>query len=290
VRRWLFALLFANVTLWAAVFFPLLPVRWIRYDAAEGRALARIRAAVPPNAQVLSSQGAVGGFAMRRLVFYDATALPTLAYPTETHVILTPYAGINAPSSTEVAVELGWFLFSLHAQLVSHDHDVWYLRAAPVRWSTVSIPAFDRGPIPAWALQLDGATAVLGASAGASYADVEGARGLVVSRAYVFRPPGAYHAAIDYTSDGPLAIEVYEPDTRAFIARRVLPARRVRGADGVDVQVGPDTPDPLEVQAGIGPFRYTPVASRPGQAYFEVRVYSAGGVHARIYDVDITPE
>ena len=278
-----------NTCVWAAVFFPLLPARWVRMDAAQGAELRRIYTQTPPTNQVLVTQGSVGLFAARQDVLPTLEMLWGVGQPVPTDIVLTPYTGINYQTPTETAGQLRYWIYLHHARVLSHRQNIWHLRIPRYDIKTMQIGGLNFDDVPAWALRSEIGSAVLNATSESSYIEATESAGLVVDGGYAYRAPGGYRLSVRYSSSVPLIFEVFEPYGHRFIVREALRAHPSEQTSTVNVFLRPFFPSPEDVQAGRGPIHFTAVAVHAGQGDFELRIYKPKGGWAKVYGFTIRP-
>jgi hypothetical protein len=109
-----------------------------------------------------------------------------------------------------------------------------------------------------------------------------GAKGYILHGDYIRQPSGHYQAVVTMASHGPLTVQVWDADRRELLGSRRVPATGTSAPVVVPYVAPPQAPRPNSTGSGL--FRIIPV-SQPPNDQIEVRVYSAGGVVAKVATV-----
>lgn len=272
---------------WAIVWGPQTPGEWLRVSAPTAATLTGIETRIPASAEVIASQGVVGRFSGRRLVYpfglyQDVRALPVQG---ETWFVVTPTAGIEGASVATSMAFIGELAGPLHATLVTHANGVWAFRWTPppgVREITVPDGS---APLPAWTSAGAAGQAVTAGPVSGWRVSATGAKGYVADGMEWQEPPGSYRATVALSAAGPVNVEVWDDTTDTLVARRTIPA-----TDGIQQVAMPvDAPNGPNATAfsGWGPFRAEFRPPPVGQR-LEVRVWSPGGFAVSVYSADLT--
>ena len=272
---------------WAIVWGPQVPGDWLRVSAPAAATLTGIESRIPASAEVIASQGVVGRFSGRRLVYpFGLTPdVGALLVQGETWFVLTPTAGIEGASVATSMAFIGELAGPLHATLVTHANGVWAFRWTPppgVREITVPDGS---APLPAWASAGAAGQAVTAGSVSGWRVSATGAKGYVADGMEWQEPPGSYRATVALSAAGPVDVEVWDDTTDTLVARRTIPA-----TDGIQqVTIPVDAPQAPNATAfsGWGPFRAEFRPPPVGQR-LEVRVWSPGGFAVSVYSADLT--
>lgn len=270
---------------WAAVWGPQTPGQWLRIPSSTAATLSSISARIPASAEVIVSQGELGRFSGRRLVYglYSAGVIPVQG---TTWFIITPTTGIQALSVATSITLIGELAGPLHATLVAHENGVWAFRWTPPRGTRQVIVPGGQPPLPAWAGSATAGRPVLDGAVSDWHMSASGGRGYVSDGLEWQEQPGQYLADVTLAASGPVNVEVWNDTTNTLLARRSIPA--TKGTEEVvmpaTVPAGPDA----TVYTGWWPFRAEWVPPPPGQNT-EVRVWSPGGHTVNVYSADLIP-
>ena len=271
---------------WTLVWIPQTYPHWIRVSPAAAGVLARVEAEIPPQAEVVASQGVEGRFSNRSRIYGIgfASKIPVASDPI--YFIVTPYQGIEQ-ATVNYQLGLLWFIVgTLHAKLVAASAGVWAFRWDPPpglhRITLSSLPT-----VPGWALSTaDGTPILVGPVAHWRMASGPEA-GYVVDQAYWREPPGRYVATVALASTGPATIEVWNADSGVLLARRSLTS--TNGPTDVFVDADNSRNVSPYVYSGTGPFRIDPIPPSPGNQ-LEVRVFAPADSDVSVYSVEMLPK
>jgi hypothetical protein len=272
---------------WAIVWGPQTPGEWLRVSAPTAATLTGIEARIPASAEVIASQGVVGRFSDRRLVYpFGVTDdVGAVLVQGETWFVLTPTAGIEGASVATTMAFIGELAGPLHATLVTHANGVWAFRWTPppgVR--EIAVPD-GSAPLPAWTAAGAAGLAMMSGPVSGWRMTGTGARGYVADGIQWQEPPGSYRATVTLSSARPVNVEVWDDTTDTLVARRTIPA--TDGIQQVALPVdAPHAPN-AAAYAGWGPFRAEFRPPPVGQL-LEVRVWSPGGFAVSVYNADLT--
>ncbi len=116
---------------WTVVWGSRTPGQWLRVSSASAATLAGIAARIPASAEVIASQGVVGGLSGRSDIhpIFGPGTVPVGRG--ETWFIITPLEGIETQSTASAAALIGELADVLHATLVTHANGVWAFRWRP---------------------------------------------------------------------------------------------------------------------------------------------------------------
>lgn len=289
--RWLVVLLpvvfVANVIAWAAVWLPPMKSTWVRISSSQAQTLASIERRIPPAAEVVASQGVVGRFADRSLV-YDLTGGPAHIPVKGRSVwfVVLPNAGIETQS---VSGALGTILqmARLHATPVVHSGGIYVFRwHRPPHIHVLDFPEHPR-VVPAWAIPGRAGALVMNGPVSAWHTASNGKEGYIVAGDYWKGPRGRYVAGVAMASDTPTYLEVWNTNGNQLVARQEVPSTNGR-IQKVSVPFPVTTAHPNRTSyPGWGPFSIEPVAGPPGQTY-EVRVWTPAGGVADVYSASLS--
>ena len=271
---------------WAAVWGPQTPGQWLKVPAPAAATLASIAARIPASAEVIASQGVVGGFSGRADLYSLAGAERIPLNGGETWFVITPQVGIEIQNTASAMALLGQLAGVFHATLVVHAHGVWAFRWRPppsIRTVTVlHMPS----QLPAWAVPGVAGRDVLTGPAGGWHVTSAGAQGYVSDGLAWQEPAGNYQASVTLSATGPVNVEVWNDTGNTLLARRSVPG--TNGVESVAMAVNAGTAYHATIYSGWGPFRADFVPPPPGQR-LEIRVWSPGGETVNVYRAELGP-
>jgi predicted membrane protein DUF2079 len=277
----------AQALTWAAVFMPKVPGEWLRVPAGAVSTLSAVQPMIPPDAEVIASQGISGRFSNRTNIFpiMGAGSIPVHG---ETWFIIAPIAGIEIESTAAAMAFIGQLAGPLRATLVTQANGVWVFRWKPPAGTTaINLPSGST-PIPAWASAGAAGRPDLAGPAVTWRAAATGAEGYVADQLEWRVPTGRYVADVRLATSGPVNVEVWN-DTGSpavlLTRRTVLPSG---GALQVTVPVDARTAYHDDLFSGLGPFHAEFNAPPPGQR-LEVRVWSPGNTQVDVYGAVLIP-
>jgi hypothetical protein len=280
----LVSLLAAQAIGWAVVWGPVTLSEWLRVPGSTAATLAGIEARIPASAEVIASQGVVGAFSSRVLV-YGLSGPGTFPLHGQTWFVLTPYEGVETLNPASTQALLGELAGPLHATLVTQANGVWaFLLTPPPGVQQITVPD-GSSPLPAWTAAGVAGLPVLAGQVSGWHVTATGAKGYVADGIEWLEQPGLYSAEVTLSAAGPVNVEVWDDTSDTLLARRMIP--QTSGTQQVVIPVvAPDAPN-ATVYSGWGPFRANFVSPPPGQR-LEVRVWSPGGAAVNVYSADLT--
>jgi hypothetical protein len=277
----------AQALTWAAVFMPRIPGQWLRMPAGTVATLSAVQAMIPPDAEVIASQGISGRFSSRADIF-PIMAAGSIPIHGETWFVIAPIAGIEIESSAAAMAFIGELAGPLGATLVTQANGVWVFHWNPPAGTTsVSLPVA-LAPIPAWASAGAAGRPDLSGPASTWRAVATGAGGYVADQLEWRAPTGRYVADVTLATSGPVNVEVWNDTGNPAV---LLSRRTVLASGGplqVTVPVNARTAYRDELFSGLGPFHAEFNAPPPGQR-LEVRVWSPGNTQVDVYGAELIP-
>jgi hypothetical protein len=283
--KWIIALFAANAVAWALVWIPQVPVAWLRVSAPQAAVLSRLERQIPQSDQLVVSQGVVGRFADRTLI-YDLDG-GTNTIPVTGHTvwfIITPNFGIEDQEVNSAQGAIGALADRLHAKLIVAKHGVWafrWERPANVHQLVFpklvpSIPAF-MAPGRAGRTSFEGPPSQWSVRA-------TGRRGYIVSSDYWQRSGGPFILHVNLSTETTVYVEVWDNNAKRLVARVEVPPTLKRATVFVPFSV--PSPNPIGAYPGFGQFHIQPVPPIPGQA-LEIRVWTPGGALGSVYQLGL---
>lgn len=269
---------------WAFVWLPRYPATWLHVTPDGGDAISSILRSVPSNAEVVASNGIVGRFSGRKLVYAllgMPDRVPLRGRPV--YFVLSPRQGIEMPVQETDAV-LKQVVSSLRARLVYYAAGIWEFRWQPPRGQNSVVLQARGGSVPAWALAGPSGVSIAVGPARTWRTASDGQTGYVVDHDYWYLAKGDYEANVEISCNGGGDVEVWNAYHNTLLARR-----EINPTDGPSVVhipfvqplAGSDMPF-----GGVGPFSIAPVAPPLGQQ-IEVRVYAPGTTDLSVYTISI---
>lgn len=281
------AVLVGNAIVWTAVWLPEVPVQWLHVTSAAASVLAHAEDEIPASAEVVASQGVVGRFSDRLLVY--AVYSPKEVIPLrsqDTWWIVAPSVGIETKSTAQGSALVADLAGPLHADLVAYGSGVWVFHwTPPPGTGTMTIPPAT-GTSPAWLFAGTAGTPRLAGDVSSWELASNGQVGYVLSGDYWLMPPGALQASISLSCATPVRLEVWNNSGQALLAEDSIPA--TAGTETVTMPVDATHAYPKTLFEGFGPFHVAPEPPPPGN-YLEIRVWSTGVGPVDIQQITLQP-
>jgi hypothetical protein len=297
-RRWgrilatgLIAVSVLNSVGWVAVWLPTTNHTWIQVDSGAAKILSEAQQMIPPDAEVIASQGVIGRFSDRNVVF----AFPgnrNEDYPVERHeiyFIVAPFQGLEIVPVNETLDLLGNLAGPVGAKLVLHGHGIWVFKwDAPESAHTIDASAgYDEQAVPVWATRSAiGAPTFNGPSSDWTMSTTSRAGGYLLYGAYFQRTPGDYVLRVKMSSSGTANVEAWDDYANVLLGRRVVPETNRTVTVDVPVHIGESYPPPLF--RGHFLFKRNPQPPLGGQP-IEARIYLPPATTGVIYSVALLP-
>ena len=279
------ALLVAQAIGWAVVWVPQLPVHWLRVSASSAAELARIKAHIPPAAEVVVSQGVLGPFSDRVDVHALADSARTPVNRDDIWFVIAPSVGTELQTTASSMALISELADPLHATLVGHGAGVWAFRWHPPPGVHVLRIPDGSGALPGWAAAGTTGQAVTNGPTAQWHATSAGRQGYVVDQIEWLEPTGRYVARVALSGAGPVNVEVWNDNGGKLLARRTVTAAH---ETTVTIPVDATVAYHQAVYSGWGPFRATFVPPHQGQR-LEVRIWSLTNRAVDIYSASLTP-
>lgn len=264
----------ANALAWGAIWTPTLTTTWLRVSTSAAAELARADTLIPPAAEVIASQGVVGRFSDRPLVYaVDGPAEQIPLRSGDTWWVVAPSVGVEADPALLQDALLAELSGPLHARLVLHGHGVWVFHwVPPADRRSVTLPGTP-AHVPAWIFAgAAGVPVLTGRSSGWHLAST-GARGYVLSGDYWRDPRGPLLVTVTLSCTDPVNVEVWNATGNVLLARRDVPPSG--GTEAVALRADAARRFPHHIFRGWGPFQAQFVAPPP-QDQLEVRIWTSG--------------
>lgn len=280
-----------NTIGWAAVWLPKVDKTWVRVDAGAAHVLDEAEHMIPADAEVIASQGVIGRFAARDVVY----AFPGNAgdvYPVSRHavyVILLPYQGIEIAPVNRTLGLLGNLAGPVGAKLVLHGYDVWVFRIdSPTASGTVDLSAgYDTTAVPVWATRSAiGHATFLGPPRDWLMSTSSRRGGYLLYGAYFRKPLGQYILRVRLSTSGAANVEAWNENADVLLGRRIT--RETNGIQIIEVPVDNSHDYPPKLDHGSFLFKEDPVLPPPGQV-IEARVYLPPASTGAVYSVQLIP-
>jgi len=267
---------------WFIVWFPRTSSQWLRTSPEAAATIARGTASIPASAQIIASHGVQGALSGRKAMQTFNALVPVTAKPV--YFVATPAQGIETKPLTEELNELA-SIVHLGGHLIASGGGAWIFKWNPPPRTTVA-DLSECTALPAWAMQTNAGHPITSGPLGAWGMAADGRQGYVIYGDYAREPAGHYDADVTLTSHGPLSIEVWDSDRDTLLARRIVSATGISNVVTVPFVAPAQLPRPST--SGSAVFKISPIPPPPNDQV-EVRVYSAGGVHAKVSSVKYRP-
>ena len=272
---------------WAAVWVPQTPGRWLRVSGPTAATLARVETRIPASAEVVASQGVMGRFAGRAVVYGLYKPGPIGLSGRETWFVITPLAGVESQTTASAMALVEELVGPMHATLVTHANGVWAFRwRPPPGLRTITVPG-ESTPLAAWAAVGAAGRAVMAGRVAAWHVTSAGGHGYVADGLAWQEPPGLYNAFVTLSATAPVNVEIWNDTGGTLLARRSIPA--TAGVQTVAVPVDAATSYDAGAYSGWGPFRGDFLPPLSGNR-LEVRVWSPGGGAVNVYSAELVSE
>jgi hypothetical protein len=280
------ALAVAQAFGWAAVWIPNSAGQWLRVSNSAAQTLSAVSRRIPPDAEVIASQGIAGRFGEHAYVYGLTGPWAVPINERDDWFVIAPTAGIETLSTASSMGLISELSGPLHAQLVVHANGVWAFRWAPSpRVHEITVPD-QPAMLDAWTSPGAAGRDVLAGPARGWHVTSTGQRGYVADGLQWLENPGGFVASAAVSASGPVNVEVWNDNCGALLARRTVPA--TTGIDSITIPVQVAVACSAPVFSGWGPFRASMIAPPPGQR-LEVRVWSPGHERVSVYSVSLIP-
>ncbi len=267
---------------WFLVWFPRTSSQWLRTSPQAAATISRGTASIPASAQIVASHGVEGALSGRTAMSTINPGVPVTAKPV--YFVVTPAQGIETKPLTDELAELA-SVAHMGGRLVASGGGAWVLKwSPPPRTKVANLSQCTAQP--AWALQSNAGHAITTGPAAAWGMVADGHQGYVVYGDYAREAAGRYNAEVTLTSHGPLSVEVWDNDRNVLLARRIVSATGTR--KHILVPFVAPTQFPRPTTSGSALFKIVPIPPPPNDQV-EIRIYSAGGVQAKVTSLNYHP-
>ncbi|HXZ83698.1 MAG TPA: hypothetical protein VED84_08225 [Acidimicrobiales bacterium] len=281
-----------NALAWFALWFPDTENQFVRVDAEAAATIRQTAREIPPNAEVIASQGFVGSFAARQYLYVygnpQSGFLASERFPVKSTVVwfvLSPNQGIEVPSTATTEGSIGTVARLAGARLTAEDDGVWVIRwNVPSGIRSVSLGGPDTA-VPAWTSVGVAARPVQNGPEATWLAKSTGPKGYVVSGDEWALAQGRYAADVKLSSTVPVNVEVWEDSARGdeLLARQIVRSPR---AEQVLLPFGVPMPQTPASERGSAIFRYEPVPPRDSDNV-EIRIWTPGRGHTSVWSLSV---
>ena len=280
-------ILACNTLAWAIVWLPQVPAQWLLTSSSTASALNQAARMIPPDAEVIASQGVVGRFCGRTYCYSIVGPATFPLRTTDTYIVITPFSGIELNSVHSALSMIGALAGPLHATLLLGRDGVWLFRlhADPGQHavSLVTLPT-----VPAWAAQSATGRPLLSGPPQQWAMTLTGTQpGYLVYGASWNLPPGRYQETVTLATAITTDVEVWDASTDTLLSRRLVPASD--GNIAVQATVTITSRGAFVPYGGWGPFRFQPEAPTTSNDRIELRVWTPGSGAVRVYSLEIQP-
>jgi hypothetical protein len=280
-------ILACNTLGWAIVWLPQVPAQWLLTSSSSATALNQAARMIPPDAEVVASQGVVGRFCGRPYCYgiFGPSTFPLRT--ADTYFVITPYSGIELNSVHSALSMIGTLAGPLHATLLLGKDGVWLFRLhADPGQHAVSLATLPT--VPAWAAQSATGRPTLSGPPQQWAMTLTGTRpGYLVYGASWNLPPGRYEETVTLATAITTDVEVWDASTNTLLSRRLVPASD--GNIAVQAPVTITTSGAFVPYGGWGPFRFLPKPPATSDDRIELRLWTPGSGAVRVYSLEIQP-
>lgn len=278
-------ILVINLLLWTGIWTPRIIPHWLLISRNQAHILQKVYEETPPHAEVIASNGVVGRFAGRAIV-YNTDDLPGGVVPLKRRTIifvLTPSAGIEI---NPIQIQDITALVSRlpHVDILADTDGIWAFRwTVPIGMRHLQIPT--TSIIPAWTAGGPSGLTVK-RSGHLAFEQSNGRPGYIVDGYYDRVPVGEYQATVTLSNSSPVNLEVWNGTGNVLLARRTVPDHK--GIITVLFPVAnPTNYAHHSVFTGRPLFHVTP--NEPSHDNLNLRVWSDGHGVVKVYQIGLTP-
>lgn len=278
-------LLTLNTLGWGVVWLPLVVPTWVRVSAGPSRTMATIQRLLPKDAALIAPQAIIGRFANRMdIVPMMGNTRFRMVAGRPNYILLALYQGVHISSVSLMARELGDLAQNPRARLVYYHDGVYLWRItgkAPLTFSP-------RRNLPAWAFGSQSGAPVVVGTARSWYVAGGSNAGNILDEAYWRESPGLLMATVQYSSQGPLWLQLWDATTGRLVTQRYVPSTQgVKTTANILLVFPRADVGHSHVYAGFGPWRIRPVSGhQPNQ--LEIRVSAQPSSMVNIYTVSLS--
>ncbi len=290
-RRWIAWLaigaLTVNAVMWAVVWVPQTPKRWLTVSPQAAAVLKRVSLMIRPQDEVDVANGVVGRFSDHKYAYYigGSTKIMVPVKAKRIWIILAPSQGIETASPSEQMAAVGTLLHTPGARLVAGSSGIYAFEWTPKPGTRhpLALGTKAEGPsFPAWIAAGAAGRPVKPTATHPGYASSGSEPGYVVDKAYWRKPAGTYEAQVALSVSGVANVELWDADAKRLLARKVV--GRTNGIKTVSITAALSHLVGDQVFSGWGIWRDAPQVL-PGDN-LEIRVWSPGGRdQVRVYRV-----
>jgi Predicted membrane protein (DUF2079) len=282
-------LLAVNAIAWGAIWIPQTPTEWLRTSPAASSALNEAARLIPPDAEVVASQGVMGRLCGRQWC-YEIAGNGSSRFPLntdDTYFVILPYQGIEISSVQIQLAMIQQLAGPLHAQLLVTRDGVWLFRLP--RPSNSRSVSFSLSPTePAWAMQTaTGEPLLQGPSFDWAMTLKSPEPGYVLYGADWDLLPGVYQTTVTMASNIATEVEMWDSTTNVLLSRQTVPA--TNGDEAIQSLVRVTEVGQQHVYSGWGPFTFAPGNPVSKADRIEMRVWAKGSGEIRLYNVEVQP-
>ena len=290
-RRRAAAVVLVSATLmvcgWGVTWYPSTVSQWLRVPSDAAQVLTQVAAQIPPDAEVIASQGIFGDFSWHRYVYNVTDVVEQIPFNSDdVWFVIAPDVGIEVQSPTNAMALIATVASLPGVQLVRHSAGVWafhWIRRDPYRALAVRQ---DATGVPAYASAGSSGSVVTWGGSRQWFVQATHRPGYVVSQDYFDEvTTGTYAATVDLDARGPLNVEVWNATTNQILARAsglVTSGRR----QVVSLAFSLTSVSPPSLFTGRLLWRSPPPPTAPG-VNVEVRVWTPGSSSADVYGVGV---
>jgi hypothetical protein len=279
-------LLLCYAVAWGAIWIPHVPPRWVTVSPSTAATLDRVERLVPPDAEVVASQGVIGRFADRRWLYRFSRGGSFPLQTPDTYFVIVPTQGIELATIQEAEGLIGKLAGSLHGRLLVQQAGVWLFELHRTSGVTTVVMPERVTTLPAWiGRTVTGTKVLVGPVDSWHVAQQQEGPGYLLRAIKWQEQPGTYAMTTTIDNRSPVDIEVWDASTDMLLSRR-----HVGPSDG-DVTVRTEVTVTQEQHgqpySGVGPLRFQPTRPPPGDR-IEIRIVTPGTAPVSVYDVELT--
>jgi len=275
-----------NALIWATVWLPRLDNQWVRVSPGAAAVLRRALHQIPPDSEVIASQGVAGRFAARPLIYavqVDSGAVPVRG---DVWFILAPSQGTETAPVNGTLQMIAAVARLPGAALVDQGAGIFVFRwRAPLGAAPIIFPGTGAA-VGGWEVTGDGGAPEEFGPVSEWAAGASGSAGYVVRGDYWRERAGRYQVSVRLATDGPVDVEARDATSKVLLWREALEA--TGSVQTVTTIVDLRRIAGEHAYQGWGPFRSQVLQPARGDN-LELRVWTPGGVAVSVYSLSVRP-
>ena len=267
-----------NAIVWGLVWFPASSYIWINVTPSAAHQILLAEQQIPPNNEVVVSQGIIGLFAGREYAYSDHFGINVPIKTQKLWVVIAPRQGIETQSVASADLTITELSALPNVSLIREKAGVWLFLLR--RRSEEKVLSLSRQgtKIGAWIQSGPAGTPIRNGPSVDWYLSSNGKSGYVLDHDYFYRDPGHYVAEVSLSNSGPVDVEVWNSSTDRLLSRDYLVSSDL--VRKVDIPVAFKLPSVQPSFRGWGIWK---IESPPYYGdQLEIRIFSPGGSRVKV--------